>query len=65
MWHNTVCTKCGSKLRYEKKSVHEGNRENEDIRCPVCKTIIDTVYTDIIPSVIVVEKHNFPEADKK
>lgn len=51
-----TCAKCGSILEYDDKSVWEGNRDHEDVRCPVCKSIVATVFTDLIPTVRVIEK---------
>lgn len=43
------CEKCGAVLEYENRSVMEGCRDFEDVVCPVCHNIIDTVFTDLIP----------------
>ena len=43
-------------LKYDDKSIWEGNRDFEDIKCPVCGTIIDRVFTDLNPAVEVVKK---------
>jgi len=51
MWRKTICNKCNSILEYEDKSTFEGNRDHEDIPCPICKNIVASVFTDLIPSV--------------
>lgn len=56
MKRQVVCEKCKSLLEYDDRSVWLGNREREDIQCPVCKNIVDTVFTDLIPNVHVVKK---------
>lgn len=56
MKRRVVCGKCHSTLEYDDKSVWLGNRDREDIRCPVCENIVDTVFADQIPTVLVVEK---------
>lgn len=56
MWKKTTCNKCNSILEYEDKSVFEGNREHEDISCPVCKNIVASVFTDLIPSIRLIEE---------
>ncbi len=37
MKKTVTCKKCGSVLEYDDKSIWEGNRENEELECPVCK----------------------------
>ena len=56
MKRQTVCGKCGATLEYDDKSVWLGNRDHEDISCPVCKNVVDTVFTDLIPTVRVIKK---------
>ena len=58
MKRRAVCEKCGSLLEYDDKSVWLGNREREDICCPECDTVVDTVFTDQIPTVYVIKKGN-------
>lgn len=36
MVKTVVCEKCGNTIEYEDKSVFEGNREFEEVVCPVC-----------------------------
>ncbi len=50
-----TCEKCGSVLEYNNRSVVEGCRDFEDVKCPVCHNIIDTVFTDLIPIVRVIK----------
>lgn len=49
-----TCKKCGSVLEYDDKSIWEGNRENEELECPVCKNVIGYVFTDLIPTIRVI-----------
>ena len=56
MKRQVVCGKCGANLEYDDKSVWLGNRDHEDICCPVCKNVVDTVFTDLIPTVRVINK---------
>jgi hypothetical protein len=51
-----VCEECKSTLEYDDRSVCLGNRDREDIKCPICKNIVDTVFTDLIPNVRVIQK---------
>lgn len=46
----------GSILEYDDKSVWEGNRDFEDITCPICKKIVATVFTDLVPVVRVIKE---------
>ena len=61
MKRQAVCEKCGSILEYDDKSVWLGNRNHEDICCPICKNIVDTIFTDQIPSVRVIKKGKMDE----
>lgn len=56
MKRRVVCDNCKSLLEYDDRSVWLGNREREDVPCPVCKNIVDTVFTDLIPNVRVIKK---------
>lgn len=56
MKRQVVCENCNSVLEYDDRSVWLGNRDHEDIMCPVCNSIVDTVFTDQIPIVHVVKK---------
>lgn len=58
MKRRAVCEKCGSILEYDDKSVWLGNRDREDICCPECDNVVDTVFTDQIPIVYVIKKGN-------
>ena len=49
MIHRVTCDRCGSISEYDDKSIWEGNREHEDIECPVCGNIIDSAFTDLTP----------------
>ena len=39
MTHRVTCDRCGSISEYDDKSIWEGNREHEDIECPVARLI--------------------------
>ena len=56
MKKRVVCENCGTTLEYNDRSVCEGNRDREEIYCPVCKTVVDTVFTDQIPNVHIVKE---------
>ncbi len=56
VWIKTTCDNCGSILEYNDKSVCEGDRDFEDVYCPVCNNIVGRVFTDLIPEVRIVEK---------
>lgn len=56
MKRQVVCESCNSVLEYDDRSVWLGNRDHEDIPCPVCKKIVDTVFTDQITIVRVIKK---------
>lgn len=56
MIRTTTCEKCGSVLQYDDSSVWEGNREIEDVVCPVCGNIIGSVFTDLNPVAILIKK---------
>ena len=58
MVHQVTCKKCGSLLEYDDKSVWEGNRDFEDVDCPVCGEVIATVFTDLIPTARLIKKGN-------
>lgn len=51
MWYKVTCNKCNSILEYENKSIHEGNRDHEDVPCPICNNVVASVFTDLRPSV--------------
>lgn len=56
MIHRVVCAECKSLLEYDDKSVWLGNRDFEDIECPVCRNVIDTVFTDQSPVVRLIKR---------
>lgn len=60
MWKKVICDKCNSELEYEDKSVWEGNREREQVCCPVCGNEVASVFTDLIPQVKVVKRGDNP-----
>ena len=49
MIHQVTCDRCGSILEYDDKSVWEGNRDREDVECPVCGNVIGSAFTDLTP----------------
>lgn len=49
------CPKCGCTVEYNDKSVWEGNRDFEDVKCPNCNEHLDRVFTDGFPNPRVVE----------
>lgn len=55
MKKRVVCGKCGAILEYDDKSVCEGNRDYENIVCPICKSIVGTVFTDLLPTARVIK----------
>lgn len=59
-----TCPKCGSECQYDDRSVWEGNREREDFNCPVCGYVLDTVFTDQIPNVLLIKKGEKRNIDK-
>ena len=44
MIKRVTCSKCGSVLEYDNRSIHEGNRDFEEFDCPICGYMIDTVF---------------------
>lgn len=56
MWKKVICNKCNSELKYENKSVMEGNREREEVCCPVCGNKVASIFTDLIPQVRVAKR---------
>ena len=50
----TICNQCKVVLEYDDKSVCEGNRDFEDVNCPKCGNKVATVFTDLIPTVRIV-----------
>lgn len=56
MIHRVTCGQCGSVSEYDDKSIWEGNREQEDITCPVCGNIIGSVFTDLMPIARLIKK---------
>lgn len=51
-----TCNNCNSLLEYDDKSIHEGNRDFEEIMCPICKTVVIRVFTDLTPTAYVVKE---------
>ena len=64
MWQTTTCDNCNSVLKYDNRSVVEGNREHEDVLCPLCKNVVGRVFTDLIPSVYVIQDNYSHKVDK-
>ena len=64
MWQTTTCDKCNSVLKYDNRSVVEGNREHQDVLCPLCKNVVGRVFTDLIPSVYVIQDNYSHKVDK-
>ena len=55
MWKTVTCEKCKSIIKYEDKSIVEGNREREEIHCLICQNVVAHVFTDLIPNVLLVK----------
>lgn len=51
-----MCSNCKTECEYDNKSVWEGNRDKEEICCPICGSIIDVIFTDQIPVVRIIKK---------
>ena len=51
-----TCNNCNSLLEYDDKSIHKGNRDFEEITCPICKTVVTRVFTDLTPMAYVVKE---------
>lgn len=56
MIHRVTCDRCGSISEYDDRSIWEGNREHEDIECPVCGNIIGSAFTDLTPIARLIKK---------
>lgn len=56
MIRNLICPNCHSECQYDDKSIWEGNRDMEDILCPVCDELLTRVFTDFNPVVILIKK---------
>jgi phage FluMu protein Com len=50
------CKECNSLVEYDNRSIVEGNRDFENINCPKCGTYLTRVFTDLIPSVQLVDE---------
>ena len=50
------CPQCGSHCEYEISTVWEGNREREEYYCPKCGYLLDSVVTDRVPNVRIIEE---------
>ena len=46
---------CGSLCEYDTSTIWEGNREREDFCCPKCGYLLDSVVTDRVPNVRIIE----------
>ena len=57
MIQSTTCNKCGSLLQYDSSVTHEGLRDFEEVTCPVCGNVVDTVFTNLLPVVTVIRSH--------
>lgn len=55
MQRRVVCEKCKSILEYDDRSVYEGNRDWEDVNCPVCDNKVGAVFTDLIINVRIIK----------
>ena len=51
-----TCPQCGAKCQYNNGSNFEGNREMEDIECPACGYVIETVFIDHTPTVLLAKE---------
>lgn len=56
MLRRIICNKRRAELEYDDKSVWEGNRDFEQVFCPICGNEVDSVFTDLIPIVRIVKK---------
>lgn len=56
MLRRVICNKCRAELEYDDKSVWEGNRDFEQVLCPICSNEIDSIFTDLIPIVRVIKE---------
>lgn len=50
------CKECNSLVEYDNRSIVEGNRDFENINCPKCGTYLTRVFTDLTPSVQLVDE---------
>ena len=55
MVKRVMCPKCGAICEYDDKSVWEGNRDFEDVECPICGYVLATVFTDLLPKARVIQ----------
>lgn len=51
-----ICCNCNSIIEYDDKSIWEGNREREEIHCPVCGKYLLSVFTDLTPTPRLIKK---------
>lgn len=51
------CPKCGSLVKYDNKSVWEGNRDFEEVLCPKCGEYLARVFTDGDPNPHLVDEN--------
>ena len=52
------CPKCGCIVEYNDKSVWEGNRDFEEVKCPNCKEQLDRIFMDGFPNPRIVESND-------
>ena len=50
------CSKCGSIIEYNDKSVWEGNRDLEEVYCPKCNEYLTKVFIDGFPNPYIVKE---------
>ena len=53
-----TCQKCKTLIEYDSTSTHEGLRDFEEIECPRCGHVVTRVFTNLTPSVRVVDQQN-------
>ena len=50
-----TCQQCKTLIEYDSTSTHEGLRDFEEIECPQCGHVVTRVFTNLIPSVRIVD----------
>lgn len=50
------CPNCGAIVEYDDKSVWEGNRDFEEVKCPNCDEYLTRVFTDGFPNPHIIKK---------
>lgn len=58
MWNTVIYDKCGAVLKYDDRSAWLGNREKEEVECPVCGNVVASVFADSIPNVVLIKNGN-------